>query len=146
MEGSEPTRGEGRSEEGKRARSAEERSELAEQRTEWSSVRTLLAKERTFSAWLRTGMAALLAGLAVIRFLGRQVSRGGGEEGTLWATLLGTLLVVTSTVIFAVGFWSYRKTLRELETEGVRGIPTWILASITGILIVGSLVGLLLVL
>ena len=130
-----------------RAEAAEERSELAEQRTEWSNVRTLLAKERTFSAWLRTGLAALLAGLAAIRLLGRRLIGGGGEgEGTLWATLLGIVLVVTSMAIFMVGFWSYRETLQELEGEGIRGIPTWILGGITAVLMVGSLVGLVLVL
>lgn len=140
---------------------AEDRQDLAEDRTEWANVRTLLAKERTFSAWLRTGLATLVGGIAALRLLGHQGAGGtagaGGPGGAAggaaeaisrspWATALGVILVAVSAVIFAMGYWSYRKTLQELEDEGIRGIPTWILLAVTGALVVGCGLGLILVL
>lgn len=132
-----------------RASLAEERTEWAEERTEWANLRTLLAKERTFSGWLRTGLAALVTGLAVLRFLGDD---GGGATGVgevgrpALVTALGTLLVVTSGAIFVLAFVSYRKALRELQEMGIRGLPTWLLGGLTGAMVLGAVLGLLVLL
>lgn len=126
-----------------RAEEAEERTDLAEERTEWANIRTLLAKERTFSAWMRTGLATLVAGLAVLRFL-RQEQENGSVG--VWATALGVLLVLVSAVIFGIGWWSYRATVPQLDEAGVRGIPTPLLLGVAAALVVGSGLGLLLVL
>lgn len=120
---------------------AEDRTEWAERRTWWANFRTLLAKERTFSAWLRTGLATLVTGLAVLEFLA-----GAEARRPLWGTSLGVLLIVASAVIFAIAFWSYRKALNELAEEGIRGLPSWLLAGLSGLLILGSAIGLIMLL
>lgn len=113
--------------------------ELAEDRTEWAHHRTLLAKERTFSAWVRTGLASVAAGFATIKLL-------TDIEPSWLVTALGTLFTVTGGIIFMVGHWSYRKTLRKLAQADVRGAPSWLIGLITWALILGAGGGLWLIL
>ncbi len=116
----------------------ESKHELAQDRTDWAQERTLLAKERTFSAWGRTGISAMAAGLAISRLL--------GSVGSPWiARTLGAVLILTGGAIYALGFLSYRKTLRKFAEEGVRGTPLWIIAAITLALLFSTVLGLLLV-
>lgn len=117
----------------------ESQHELAEDRTSWAHERTLLAKERTFSAWVRTGLAAMAAGIGVSRLL-------EAVEPVWLVSVLAALLVLTGAGALVLGFWSYRKTLRELEQEGIRGIPAWVLGGFTLLLVAGALIGLALVL
>lgn len=116
----------------------ESRRELAEDRTTWAHERTLLAKERTYAAWIRTGLAMIGAGLAVTRLL-------DAFELQWLVVVLGVLLVVLGGTAIGMGFWSYRKTLKALEEEGVRGIPAWFLAGFTLGLLVVALLGLVLI-
>lgn len=108
---------------------------MAEDRTDWAQVRTLLAKERTFSAWLRTGLAVLVTGFALVRLVGVEE-----ESGTL--TAVGATLAGVGAVVLGLAYWSYHQSLRELEREGVRGLPSWILLAVTVALIACVLVGL----
>ncbi|MDQ3399352.1 MAG: DUF202 domain-containing protein [Deinococcota bacterium] len=115
------------------------RVQLAEDRTDWAQERTLLAKERTFSGWLRTGLAMVAAGLGVTRLL--------PEVEPEWLVLsLGTALVLMGGVAVAMGFWSYRKTLKRLEEEGIRGVPAWIIGAFTLVFLLGAGAGLVLIL
>jgi putative membrane protein len=116
----------------------ESKQELARDRTDWAEERTLLAKERTFSAWSRTGISAMAAGLAIARLLGT-------VERPWIARALGAVLIVTGAAIYAVGFLSYRKALRRLALEGVRGGPLWIMGIITLALMFSAGLALLLI-
>lgn len=117
---------------------ADSKQELAEERTEAAHVRSLLAKERTFSAWLRTGLAMLATGFAIAQLL--------TDVSPQWLVpALSALFVVVGAAIFVIGYWSYRKTLRRLEEEGARGIPAWVMALVTAILMLGAVAGLFLI-
>jgi len=112
---------------------------LAEERTEWAHERTLLAKERTFSAWLRTGLATVATGFGATRLLRTMEPR--------WIVLvLGAVLIVSGGVIFALAFWRYRLKMDQLEASGVRGVPTWIIGSLTLALLICTGLGLALIL
>jgi putative membrane protein len=112
--------------------SDEHRDELAEQRTEWAQERTLLAKQRTFSAWIRTGLASIAVGFAVGRLL--------GEVQPQWLVqVIGVVLILIGSTIHAIGFWSYRRTFQKLEQAGTRGIPMWLIGTITAVLLVAAL-------
>ncbi len=120
-------------------RAVEARNELAEDRTEWAHERTLLAKERTFSAWVRTGLAAIAAGLGVARLL--------EEMQPEWlVTALAAAFVLAGVIALTLGLWSYRKTLKQLEEEGVRSIPSWLIGVFTLALVVSAGIGLVLIL
>ncbi len=112
--------------------------ELAEDRTDWAQERTLLAKERTFSAWGRTGMAAMAVGLGIARLIGT-------TESPWIARTIGAVLIVTGGVIFALGFFSYRKALKALAEEGVRGMSIWAIGALTLGLIICAALALLLI-
>lgn len=116
----------------------ESQHELAEDRTSWAHERTLLAKERTFSAWVRTGLAAMAAGLGAAQLL-------TDAEPRWLVMVLGAMLVVAGGVSLGVGFWSYRKTLRALEAEGVRGVPAWLLSLLTAAFVLAACLALVLV-
>ena len=119
--------------------SSASKEELEEDRTEWAHQRTLLAKERTFSAWVRTGLATIVAGFAVVRLL-------IDAEPPWMVTALGVLFTVMGGVILAVGYWSYRKTLRKLTRTDVRAVPGWLVGLITLALLAGAAGGLWLIL
>jgi putative membrane protein len=104
---------------------------LAEDRTDWAMERTLLAKQRTFTAWLRTGMAAVAVGFGAARLL--------GEFSPTWMIQAGSaLLVVAGAAIFVLGYRGYRTTFEKLAREGVTGISTLMIASVTGALLIGT--------
>lgn len=112
--------------------------ELAEDRTDWAQERTLLAKERTFSAWGRTGLATLAVGLAIARLL-------SSVESKWLALTIGALLIFTSTLIFILGFLSYRKALKELAEQGIRGTPIWIIRLITIVLVICAILAMVMI-
>ncbi|HEV2132086.1 MAG TPA: DUF202 domain-containing protein [Longimicrobiaceae bacterium] len=114
------------------------RQELAEDRTDWAQERTLLAKERTFSAWGRTGMSAMAVGLGIARLLAT-------TENPWIARTIGAILIVTGGAIFALGFFSYRKALKQLADEGVRGMSIWAIGILTFGLMVSAVLALLLI-
>jgi putative membrane protein len=114
------------------------RNELAEDRTEWAQQRTLLAKERTFSAWTRTGLSCMAAGLGIARLL--------SDVDSLWiARALGAVLILTGGVVFAVGFFSYRRALIKLAEEGIRSTSIWLIGVITLAMVLGSALALILI-
>ncbi len=112
--------------------------ELAKDRTDWAQERTLLAKERTFSAWGRTGIAAMAAGLAIARLI--EVA-----DSPWIARTIGAILIVTGGAIFALGFFSYRKALKQLADEGVRGMSIWAIGILTFGLMFSAALALLLI-
>ena len=116
----------------------ESKGELAQDRTEWAQERTLLAKERTFSAWARTGLASVAAGFAIARLFGT-------VESDWVAIILGVILVFTGGLIFILGYLSYRKALKELEEQGIRGTPQWMITLVTVLLVISSILAMLLV-
>lgn len=114
------------------------KNELAEARTDWAYSRTLLAAERTYSAWMRTGLAASAAGLAVARLLASQEPR--------WLIrALGVGLLAFGAVVFIIGAWSYRKILKQLEADGVRGLSVQIVWALTVVLLAGAGIGILII-
>lgn len=115
---------------------AQDRTEQAMDRTDWAEERTLLAKERTFSAWGRTGLSAMAAGLGIAHLL--------GSTSYPWiARTVGILLILTSGLIFVLGFMSYRKALQKLAEQNVRGTSLWVIGLITLFLILSSVLALL---
>lgn len=117
---------------------AESKKDMAQDRTDWAQERTLLAKERTFSAWGRTGISAMAAGLAISRLL-------SSVESPWIARTLGVVLILTGGLIYVLGFLSYRKTLKALADEGVRGTSLWVVGTITFALLFSAALALLLI-
>ncbi|MFN6944113.1 MAG: YidH family protein [Cytophagaceae bacterium] len=107
------------------------RRELAGDRTEWAQQRTLLAKERTFSAWIRTGISSMIAGLGISEFL--------TSVAYPWlARILAIILILAGGTIYAIGFFSYRKALKELADLGIRSTSLWMIGAIAFLLIMAS--------
>ncbi len=112
---------------------------MAEQRTEWAEERTLLAKERTFAAWLRTGLAAMAVGFGVSELL--------GEMRPAWlASTIGIVLILIGASMHVIGFLNYRRTLQKLEQAGVRGVPLWVIGTLSLVLVLGGVAGVVLIL
>ena len=62
-----------------------------------------------------------------------------GRVDPAWlVTVLGVLFTVTGGAIFAVGYWSYHKTLRKLARTDVRAVPGWLVGLITVALLAGA--------
>ena len=117
---------------------AKDRTEQAADRTDWAEERTLLAKERTFSAWGRTGLSAMAAGLAIAHLL-------GSTDHPWIARTVGIILILTSGLIFIIGFISYRKALQKLAKKGIRGTSIWVIRLITILLLLSTMLALVLV-
>lgn len=116
----------------------ESKQELAVDRTDWAKVRTLLAKERSYTAWIRTGLAALAAGLGIAHLL-------KAYEPQWIVILLGFGLGVAGLMAPVLGFWSYRKSLKQLEEQGIRGVSLQVIGIFTSIVIIASLFALILI-
>jgi putative membrane protein len=112
--------------------------QLAEERTRAAARRTRLAEERTYSAWVRTGLASAAAGLGIVKLL-------GDTEPRWLIHALGTLFVLVGGVMFAIGFWAYRRASRALEIASEGGLPLWVLGWLSAALLVGAGAGLWLV-
>ncbi len=116
----------------------ESKQELAEDRTEWARRRTLLAKERTFAGWVRTALSAIAVGFAGARLL--------TDLEPQWLVMTASAaLIVLGVGALGFGFWSYRQTLRELERQGVRGLPLWLISAFTLLLVAAATAALVLV-
>jgi putative membrane protein len=113
--------------------------DLAIERTELARQRTLLAKQRTFSAWIRTGLATVALGLAAAQLL--------GDLEPQWPVVtIAALLSLAGIAIFAVAYWSYYRTMQELEHARAYGIPVGIIGAITAIFMVSSAIAVLVIL
>jgi putative membrane protein len=109
--------------------------QLAEERTETAHRRTFLADERTYSAWVRTGLASLATGFAIAKLM--------VDSGPAWMIrVLGILFVATGGVMFVMAFWTYRRAMTQRKQSIDAGIPTWIIATLTLALLVGTATGL----
>jgi putative membrane protein len=109
--------------------------QLAKERTVLAQERTLLAEERTFSAWIRTGLAALATGLAIAQLM--------SESGPAWLIRsLAAIFIFAGGAMFGLGYWAYRDAVRKLDQVGIRGIPLWIIAGLSLILVIAAITGL----
>ena len=66
--------------------------------------RTVLANERTLLSYFRTLLALLAGGASLIHFV-----------TAWWAVPIGVVLLVSGPVLFAVGWWRYRRVSRHLQ-------------------------------
>jgi putative membrane protein len=91
----------------------------------------VFARERTYSAWVRTGLTLVAAGLGVTQLLRALEPR--------WMVYsLGALLAGMGGAIFALSFWRYWQPLEDEERHGRAGVPTWLVAVLTLVLLVGT--------
>jgi putative membrane protein len=111
---------------------------LAEERTVKARERTLLAVERTFSSWIRTGLAAVATGFAVVRLTPQ-------SDSTWLIEVLGVLLILAGGIIFALGYWSYRDAMKQMEASSIRGVSPLVVATLTFVFLTGSVIALVLV-
>ena len=108
---------------------------LAEERTQTARQRTLLAEERTYSAWLRTGLASLATGFAIAKLV--------TDVDPSWLPqVLGALFIVVGGAMFVLAHWLHDRALRKLDVRDVAGLPTWAVAVITFVLLVGAAISL----
>ena len=108
---------------------------LAEERTQTARQRTLFAEERTYSAWLRTGLASLATGFAIAKLV--------TDVDPSWLPqALGALFIVAGGAMFVLAHWLHHRALQTLDVRGVTGLPTWGVAVITFVLLVGAAISL----
>lgn len=93
--------------------------------------RTLMAEERTFGAWVRTGLAAIATGLGFVKLL-------PSEAPTWRVELLGVVLISVGGLAFIFAFVGYVRGSRYWSAAHRRAIPLWLVAGITGLLLVGT--------
>ena len=97
-----------------------------------SHAREFLASERTFLAWIRTSIAVLSFGFAIIKFGDWQgpASQNSGLSSSHIAGSVGTLMVVFSGVMSALGAIHYRRTNKQI-LEGKVQASNWLVLSIS---------------
>jgi putative membrane protein len=97
-----------------------------------SHAREFLASERTFLAWIRTSIAVLSFGFAIIKFGDWQGSapQNTGLASSHIAGSVGTLMVVFSGVMSALGAIHYRRTNKQI-LEGKVQASNWLVLSIS---------------
>jgi inner membrane protein YidH len=111
---------------------------LSEERTNWAHERTRLAKERTFAAWLRTGLSTMAVGFALVKFL-------PSVEPRWLLRLMGLLFVSAGGTLFVLGYRTYHVTIKKLEREGFRGIPSALMGVLTAVFVLCALLGCVLI-
>ncbi len=114
---------------------AESEEHSSEEHPDYAEQRTLLANERTYAAWLRTGLTALAAGLAFERFI----------PGTIpgWSVrLIAVILIVVSAACFGLALWRYRHLGRRFPRLDAVTIAPRLIAALTLLLIVASVLAL----
>ena len=111
---------------------------LSEERTDWAHERTRLAKERTFAAWLRTGLSAMAVGLALVKFL-------PSVEPRWLLRLIGLIFVSVSAMLFVLGYCTYHVTIKKLEREGYKGVPSIIMGLVTAVFVLCAALGFVLI-
>jgi len=99
---------------------------------EESHARELLASERTFLAWIRTSIAVLSFGFAIIKFGDWQgsASQNAGPSTSRFAGSVGTLMVVFSGVLSALGAVHYLRTNKQI-LQGKVQASNWLVLSIS---------------
>jgi len=106
-----------------------------EERTNLAAERTRLAKERTFAAWVRTALAAVGIGIALAKLL-------PSAEDKLLVQIVGILFMATGILIFVYGLISYRDVVKGMESHIRVVIPHWVTVTLTVVLVLGSVIGL----
>jgi putative membrane protein len=107
-------------------------------RINWAHERTRLAKERTFAAWLRTGLSAVAVGLGLVKLF-------PSVEPRWMMQAMGILFVGSGGIVFVMGYKTYYTVIKKLESEGFKGIPSALMGGVTAILLLGTIIGLTLV-
>jgi putative membrane protein len=111
---------------------------VTDDRTKWADERTQLAKERTFAAWIRTGLSSIAVGLGIVKLL-------PSIEPRWLLQAIGIIFVSTGGVVFMVGFKTYHTIVKKLERQGFKVVPSYFMAILTGILLVGTLLALIVI-
>lgn len=89
-------------------------------------ARDHLANERTFLAWVRTAIALMGFGFVVVKFAVflRQISAGlGGRAITLpktYSAEIGVGMIVLGGITAILGFISFEKTKRKINSDTYR--------------------------
>lgn len=102
---------------------------------DYAEHRTLLANGRTYAAWVRTGLTALAAGIVFEKFI----------PGTIpgWSVrLIAVVLIAFSAICFGLALWRYRHLGIRFEHLKPATISLPLLATLTVLLIVASLLAL----
>jgi putative membrane protein len=103
--------------------------------TQLASDRTVLAAERTYAAWVRTGLAALASGVGARTLL----------AGTLpgwFGGLTGSALILFSGFCFTAAVWRELSFDAPPATADIQRLPTALLLTINGFLLLVSLAAL----
>lgn len=108
------------------------RVELAEDRTEAAEDRSVLANQRTFAAWLRTGLAALAVGVAFEKIFD-SVSPTWAAKG------IATLFVLTSVIVFALGYHQFHYTQVRIENHEAQKLSLGTVRALTGLSALGAI-------
>ena len=113
--------------------SANAQTDSADRRTLLAADRTVLAAERTYAAWVRTGLAALASGIGARALLDKLVS-----DWLIIAT--GSVLILFSGFCFVAAVW--RQMSRIAPQPDTARLPSWLLISVNGFLLLVSLAAL----
>jgi len=113
---------------GKLQESAEQQTDSADRRTQLAADRTILAAERTYAAWVRTGLAAMASGIGARALL----------DGLVPNWLIGitaSVLILFAGFCFIAAVWRQMTPVGRPEPE-VRHLPSWLLMSVNGFLLI----------
>jgi putative membrane protein len=110
----------------------------ADARTNWADERTQLAKERTFAAWIRTGLSSIAVGLGIVKLL-------HSVEPRWLLQAIGIIFASTGGVVFIVGFKTYHTIVKKLEQQGFKVIPSYFMAILTCVLLIGTFLALVVI-
>lgn len=108
------------------------RVDLAEDRTDLAEDRSILANQRTYAAWVRTGLAALAVGVAFERIF-------DNVTPTWAAKAIATLFLISSVIVFALGYQQFRSNQPRIENHEVQKLPVASIRILTALAILGTI-------
>ncbi len=98
--------------------------------------------------YMTIGIVGIILFVPLAYFLGASIAVGFavgrllGEVQPQWLVqVIGVVLILIGSTIHAIGFWSYRRTFQKLEQAGTRGIPMWLIGTITAVLLLVAALG-----
>jgi putative membrane protein len=109
--------------------------QIVDRNTQLAVDRTVLAAERTYAAWVRTGLAALASGVGARALL-------AGTVPAWFGVLSGSALILFSALCFIAAVWRELSSGTPPSIADIQRLPTALLLTINGFLILISLTAL----